>query len=145
MVARMTWLGKVVTQNSVWLMEKVGLVPVGTYDVGEALKVAADALVAGGREKLFTPMRGSTIHFFSVSPIYANMLIVFSCILHQSSLSARSPSTPTATSRVLPHQPISSHSLCLLRLVSSNWVFSKRWLLRAALSHYPVAYIVLWP
>jgi hypothetical protein len=57
MVARMTWLGKVVTQNSVWLMEKVGLVPVGTYDVGEALKVAADALVAGGREKLFTPMR----------------------------------------------------------------------------------------
>jgi len=57
MVARMTWLGKVVTQNSVWLMEKVGLVPVGTYDVGEALKVAADALVAGGREKLFTPMQ----------------------------------------------------------------------------------------
>lgn len=52
----MTWFGKVVTQNAVWSMEKVGLVPKGTHDVGEALKTAAEALVAGGKEKLFTPM-----------------------------------------------------------------------------------------
>ncbi|KAI5478185.1 hypothetical protein MNV49_005352 [Pseudohyphozyma bogoriensis] len=53
---RMTTFGKFITQNTVWGLEKVGLVPKGTYDVGEALKTAADALVAGGREKLFTPM-----------------------------------------------------------------------------------------
>lgn len=52
----MTTMGKFITQNSVWALEKVGFVPKGTYDVGESLKTAADALVAGGREKLFTPM-----------------------------------------------------------------------------------------
>lgn len=71
----MTRFGKFVTQNAVWAFEKVGIVPKGTYDVGEALKTAgkstrvsfstradleivvlADALVAGGQEKLFTPM-----------------------------------------------------------------------------------------
>ena len=57
MVARMTTLGKIVTQNVVYLGEKLGVFPKGTYDVGEALKLAADALVAGGRQKLFTPMR----------------------------------------------------------------------------------------
>lgn len=58
----MTTFGKFVTQNAVWGMEKVGLVPKGTHDVGEALKTAADALVAGGREKLFTPMMVRPFH-----------------------------------------------------------------------------------
>lgn len=68
--------GKYLTQKAVWLFEKVGLVPSGTHNVGEALKTAggsqtyiillatlsqhlhiADSLVAGGREKLFTPMQ----------------------------------------------------------------------------------------
>lgn len=53
---RMTWFGKVVTQTTVRGLEMVGLAPKGTYDIGESLKVAADALVAGGRSKLFTPM-----------------------------------------------------------------------------------------
>ncbi|PWN54210.1 putative delta(24)-sterol c-methyltransferase [Violaceomyces palustris] len=53
---RMTWFGKITTQTTVKLLEKAGLVPKGTHDVGESLKVAADALVAGGRTKLFTPM-----------------------------------------------------------------------------------------
>lgn len=61
MVARMTTVGKFFTQNTVWLLEKLGLVPKGTYDVGEALKTAADALVAGGKERLFTPMREFTL------------------------------------------------------------------------------------
>lgn len=39
---RMTWVGKVVTQNTVWGLEKVGLVPKGTHDVGEALKTAGE-------------------------------------------------------------------------------------------------------
>lgn len=37
-------------------MERVGLAPKGTHDMGESLKIAADALVAGGQAKLFTPM-----------------------------------------------------------------------------------------
>ena len=53
---RMTWFGKVVTQTTVSVLERIGLAPKGTYDVGESLKKAADALVAGGQTKLFTPM-----------------------------------------------------------------------------------------
>ena len=49
---RMSWSGKLVTHNAIWVMEKMGLVPKGTGDVGEALKVAADSLVAGGRSKV---------------------------------------------------------------------------------------------
>jgi len=55
-VWRMSWSGKLVTHNAIWFMEKFGIVPKGTSDVGEALKVAGDSLVAGGRSKLFTPM-----------------------------------------------------------------------------------------
>lgn len=55
-VFRMTRLGKIITQNGVWALEKIGMVPKGTFDVGESLKTAADALVAGGRDHLFTPM-----------------------------------------------------------------------------------------
>ncbi|KAI9638302.1 sterol 24-C-methyltransferase, partial [Dioszegia hungarica] len=51
---RTSKVGIKITQNSVWAMEKVGLVPKGTYDVGETLVVAAQNLVAGGRSKLFT-------------------------------------------------------------------------------------------
>ena len=53
---RMTWFGKLCTQSMVRVLEFVGLAPKGTFDVGESLKVAADALVAGGQMKLFTPM-----------------------------------------------------------------------------------------
>ena len=100
----MTWFGKVVTQNSVWAMEKVGLVPKGTHDVGEALKTAgasplppcpaellandgaADALVAGGREKLFTPMMVRPSH---------SRLSTFAKVVCHSSSSAASPRTPS--------------------------------------------------
>ena len=46
-----------ITHNALWAMEKVGLVPKGTHDVGETLRVAATHLVAGGQQKLFTPMQ----------------------------------------------------------------------------------------
>ncbi|EPT00560.1 hypothetical protein FOMPIDRAFT_1023699 [Fomitopsis schrenkii] len=55
-VWRMSWSGKLVTHYGVWVLERLGLVPKGTGEVGEALKIAGDSLVEGGRTKLFTPM-----------------------------------------------------------------------------------------
>jgi len=55
-VWRMSWSGKLVSHTAIRFMEGLGLLPKGTYDVGESLKVAADALVKGGQSKLFTPM-----------------------------------------------------------------------------------------
>lgn len=51
-VWRMSWSGKLVTHNVLRLLEFVGLVPKGTWEVGETLKVAADALVQGGQTKV---------------------------------------------------------------------------------------------
>lgn len=56
-VWRMSWSGKLVTHNVVWVLEKLGVVPKGTHDVGETLKVAADALVKGGQTKVCYPNR----------------------------------------------------------------------------------------
>ena len=53
-VFRMSRLGRFLTQNALWGIEKVGLVPKGTYDVGESLIKAQAALVAGGQTQLFT-------------------------------------------------------------------------------------------
>ncbi|EIN08360.1 delta-sterol C-methyltransferase [Punctularia strigosozonata HHB-11173 SS5] len=55
-VWRMSWSGKLVSHNAMRIMEWFGLIPKGTWEVGEALKVAGDALVKGGQTKLFTPM-----------------------------------------------------------------------------------------
>jgi sterol 24-C-methyltransferase len=51
-VWRSHWSGKFVTHNGVWLLEKLGFVPAGTTDVGEQLKIAGNALVAGGQTKV---------------------------------------------------------------------------------------------
>lgn len=51
-VWRMSWSGKLVSHNAIRLMEWVGILPKGTYDVSESLKVAADALVKGGQTKV---------------------------------------------------------------------------------------------
>jgi sterol 24-C-methyltransferase len=51
-VWRMSWSGILVTQNVVWLLEKFGIAPKGTFSVGESLKTAAKALVAGGQQKV---------------------------------------------------------------------------------------------
>lgn len=53
---RMSWSGRLVTHNALWAMEWLGLVPKGTFQVGEQLKIAGDALVKAGQTKLFTPM-----------------------------------------------------------------------------------------
>jgi len=56
MVFRMTTVGKFCTQTTLKMLERLHLAPQGMHSVGEALKTAADALVAGGQKKLFTPM-----------------------------------------------------------------------------------------
>ena len=48
--------GKFVTHYGLWMLEKLRMVPSGTFDVCETLKVAGDACVWGGKTKLFTPM-----------------------------------------------------------------------------------------
>lgn len=51
-VWRMSWSVKLVTHNVIWAMEYLRLIPKGTVDVGEALKVASKCLVKGGRTKV---------------------------------------------------------------------------------------------
>ena len=51
-VWRMSWSGKLVTHTVIRVAELLGMVPKGTYEVGEALKVAGDALVKGGQTKV---------------------------------------------------------------------------------------------
>jgi len=55
-IARMTWWGRGLIHKFVGAMEKVRLFPQGTQKTADSLALAADCLVAGGREKLFTPM-----------------------------------------------------------------------------------------
>jgi sterol 24-C-methyltransferase len=55
-VWRMSWSGKLVTHNALRVLEFFGAVPKGTWEVGETLRIAGDALVKGGQTKLFTPM-----------------------------------------------------------------------------------------
>jgi sterol 24-C-methyltransferase len=51
-VWRMSWSGMLVTHNAIKLMEFLGMLPKGTWEVGEALKVAATSLVKGGQTKV---------------------------------------------------------------------------------------------
>jgi sterol 24-C-methyltransferase len=53
-VWRMSWSGKLVSHNAMRLIEFVGLLPKGTWQVGEALNVAGDSLVKGGQTKVRT-------------------------------------------------------------------------------------------
>lgn len=55
-IVRMTKLGRATVHKFVGGLEKIGLAPKGTQKTADSLATAADCLVAGGREKLFTPM-----------------------------------------------------------------------------------------
>lgn len=55
-IARMTRLGRFIAHNAVGGLEKIGVAPKGTKKTADSLGLAADCLVAGGKEKLFTPM-----------------------------------------------------------------------------------------
>ncbi|KAJ0161994.1 Sterol 24-C-methyltransferase erg-4 [Colletotrichum tanaceti] len=53
---RMTGLGRAVTRGFLGLMETLRLAPPGMMKMSDSLGVAADALVLGAKEKIFTPM-----------------------------------------------------------------------------------------
>ena len=55
-IARMTKLGRFVAHNTIGVLEKGGILPQGTKKTADSLGVAADCVVAGGKQKLFTPM-----------------------------------------------------------------------------------------
>ena len=55
-IARMTRLGRWLAHGMIGGLEKIGLAPRGTKKTADSLAFAADCLVAGGKEKLFTPM-----------------------------------------------------------------------------------------
>ncbi|KAL6713052.1 Delta(24)-sterol C-methyltransferase [Lecanora helva] len=56
MIARMTQWGKIFLRNMIGGFEKVGLAHKGSGKTVDTLNEAADCLVAGGKQKLFTPM-----------------------------------------------------------------------------------------
>ena len=53
-VWRMSWSGQLVSHNAIRVMEWFGVLPKGTYDVSESLKVAASSLVKGGQTKVWS-------------------------------------------------------------------------------------------
>lgn len=55
-VARMTWWGRGAVHKFIGAGETLGVMPSGTQKTADSLAKAADCLVAGGKEKLFTPM-----------------------------------------------------------------------------------------
>ncbi|GAB7363103.1 hypothetical protein MBLNU230_g3394t1 [Neophaeotheca triangularis] len=55
-LVRMTKIGRGTVHRFVGALETIGLAPKGTQKTADSLAKAADCLVAGGKEKLFTPM-----------------------------------------------------------------------------------------
>ncbi|CAG8948946.1 hypothetical protein HYFRA_00002074 [Hymenoscyphus fraxineus] len=55
-IARMTKLGRGIVHKFVGALEMVGIAPGGTQKTADSLAKAADCLVAGAKEDLFTPM-----------------------------------------------------------------------------------------
>ena len=55
-LVRMTHWGRAIVHRFVGMLEMVKLAPRGTQKTADSLALAADCLVAGGKEKLFTPM-----------------------------------------------------------------------------------------
>ena len=55
-IARMTHVGRSIVHKFVWGLEKIGIAPPGTNKSADNLALAADMLVAGAKEELFTPM-----------------------------------------------------------------------------------------
>jgi sterol 24-C-methyltransferase len=55
-IGRMTKFGRGLAHRVIGLMEMIGIAPVGTRKTADSFAVAADCLVAGAKEDLFTPM-----------------------------------------------------------------------------------------
>jgi Sterol methyltransferase C-terminal len=63
-VWRMSWSGKLVTHNALRVLEFFRIVPKGTWEVGETLRIAGDALVRGGQTKVRRPTHDQNINIF---------------------------------------------------------------------------------
>ncbi|CAG8268853.1 unnamed protein product [Penicillium olsonii] len=55
-IARMTWWGRGLAHRMFGLGETVGVLPKGSQKTADSMALAADCLVKGGQQKLFTPM-----------------------------------------------------------------------------------------
>ncbi|TQS31776.1 hypothetical protein Golomagni_07933, partial [Golovinomyces magnicellulatus] len=55
-IVRMTKWGRFIAHNLAGALETLRLAPAGTKKTADSLALAADCLVAGGRDHLFTPM-----------------------------------------------------------------------------------------
>ena len=55
-IVRMTKWGRFFAHSAAGLLETFKLAPAGTKKTADSLALAADCLVAGGKEHLFTPM-----------------------------------------------------------------------------------------
>lgn len=55
-IARMTKFGRGAIHKFLGFFESLGVIPQGVQKTADSLALAADCLVAGGKEKLFTPM-----------------------------------------------------------------------------------------
>jgi len=55
-IGRLTWWGRGLIHKFIGLGEILKVMPQGTQKTADSLAVAADCLVAGGKQKLFTPM-----------------------------------------------------------------------------------------
>lgn len=55
-IARMTKLGRGTIHRFIGILEMLGIAPGGTQKTADSMALAADCLVAGGKEDLFTPM-----------------------------------------------------------------------------------------
>ena len=76
-VWRTSKMGQFFTHNGTWFMEKVGLIPKGTWSVGESLRLAGEALVAGGQSKVrrsfISVGLGFDLPLHSPTAVYANV------------------------------------------------------------------------
>ncbi|KIY02672.1 uncharacterized protein Z520_01137 [Fonsecaea multimorphosa CBS 102226] len=55
-IGRMTWWGRGLIHKFIGVGETLRVMPRGTQKTADSLALAADCLVAGGKQKLFTPM-----------------------------------------------------------------------------------------
>lgn len=55
-ILRLTHIGRNIIHKILGVLETPGIIPKGTQKTADSLAQAADCLVAGGKEKLFTPM-----------------------------------------------------------------------------------------
>jgi sterol 24-C-methyltransferase len=53
---RMTWWFRGLAHKFMGVGEMLGVMPRGTQKTADSLALAGDCLVAGGKQKLFTPM-----------------------------------------------------------------------------------------